>query len=1398
MKIGWFKRNLVMKAVRPKTRYLLAIAMFLVFVDRAHAVDISDIPLETQFKTEAAANLMFVLDNSGSMDAEFLTSEDDGLFGGRFYLFADGSYFPAIDHTFGAGNALTMAMRFRWRSQWSGVNKVFYDPSRFYRPWPSTAGRNLVPADLHQPFSNPVATDAQGARLRMTDTFFTVSGGLTTITVLNAHYFTVLDANANGRVDPGEPVYLVTWADDDGDNQLDIGGAGNDRRLFYRFMDDGDDMVEDGELQPVTDEEEKNLVRPRVSGESGENRRLKTDAEDLQNFVNWFTYHRRREFAAKAVVAAAVAGLKNVSIGYYAINDAPRIAVRPVKPADGNIIVVDNQDDGFATSGVWLESDTTPEWSGSAVFTRQEGATASFRPDLPVAARYRVSAWWPCSADRDRRARYEVGFAGGTQTAVVEKDQSDGGTSGCGQWVELGVWDFTAGTDNVVQVVRTGDSSRNGSSTAADALRFENLDATASRSADGTDFLLDTLYDLDSDGTTPLRSALDQVGRYFDQGSASPLGPSPFADEERGGGCQRAYAIVLTDGFWNGTFTGVGNADGTKGSPFTDTASETLADIAMHYHETDLAPGLPDLVPRKGCDDAPHQHMTTYSISFGVDGTIDIADIDNDGQPDDPSYRGDPCFDDADTPRPAWPAPTPGTRTTIDDVWHAAVNGRGLYLQADDPAGLMTALNDILADIDEPSSAATATVGGDLLTSDSAVFQTRYRSDSWTGEVLAFTFDQFSGEVEDTPGSEVWNAADRLNQPGVNFDNRRIVSFGGLFQPPRGIALRYDDLSNDQKTSLGSDLTPDSGKDREARNLLDFIRGREIPGLRRRDSKLGDIVHSASLLVGGTLFVGANDGMLHAFDALTGDERFAYVPHLVFANLKALGSPDYNQNHRFFVDATPFAGEVDVGPLQRNTYLVGGLGKGGKGYFVLLAGTSTRTQAGGALGPFNVTFSVDDFGPGTPESDVSRIVQWEYPRPDPAGDGMDNDGDGRTDESGEFDPDIGFSFGQGFAVNANTPTGTFRPVVIFSNGYNSFSGKAVLYVLDAVTGVLVRKIDTGVAGDNGLSIPAIIDANLDQKVDYVYAGDLKGNVWKFDLTSDDPARWGVAYGEDLDGDGVIDAADEDLPRPLFQARNQAITGRPDVMFASSACAVQAPGFLVIVGTGKFLGQSDLADTGLQSIYGLWDFGDDSDDTEFLGALEDRNTGRLTSGFNLVREEIVVTTGTDGSIGRKLTNTTIDFSSQDDDTDADGSGANNRNAPREANPVATAGWFIDFPQPRADDADPGERVTSNVTIRGGSAVVVSFAPSNAPCTGGGTSRIYLVNGCLNDNLTQGLGPASGVTRLDGRVSNNPVIVKSASKLHTDLIMLSTSTGRILPLEILGESWGKVFWRQNLQE
>jgi Tfp pilus tip-associated adhesin PilY1 len=457
------------------------------------------------------------------------------------------------------------------------------------------------------------------------------------------------------------------------------------------------------------------------------------------------------------------------------------------------------------------------------------------------------------------------------------------------------------------------------------------------------------------------------------------------------------------------------------------------------------------------------------------------------------------------------------------------------------------------------------------------LFQCRYNPADRSGDVIAYL-----GRWENSRlvlDSQQWRAADQFQAPGLHWRARCIVTYGGSGIEGRGVPFRWDDLSVQQQIRLLGDRraeTPDSSTGRE---LVAYLRGKPSTRFRQRNNQLGDIMNSGPVLAGRTLFIGANDGMLHAFDAFTGRERFAYVPNLVLDSLRHLGSSDYVKQPRYYVDAAPTVGSVLASPRWRHTYLVGGVGRGGRGYYCLLLDSAERESSVPKTGVARRGLSIDQYGAGTSEEAVGRRVQWEYPAVDTADDGMDNDGDGIEDEPGETDPHLGYSLGRAYAVNANAPSGSHRPVVIFANGYNSPEGEAVLYILEARSGRILRKINTGAGGRNGLSTPALIDMDLDRRIDYAYAGDLQGNLWKFDLTAADPARWGVASAAGAGG----------YPRPLFQATGLSISGRPDVMAVNPACNPDESGVMVIFGTGAYTGYGPVR-TRPNAIYGVLDNG----------------------------------------------------------------------------------------------------------------------------------------------------------------------------------------------------------------
>jgi type IV pilus assembly protein PilY1 len=722
----------------------------------------------------------------------------------------------------------------------------------------------------------------------------------------------------------------------------------------------------------------------------------------------------------------------------------------------------------------------------------------------------------------------------------------------------------------------------------------------------------------------------------------------------------------MTDSYWNGGAplnASIDNADGNNGVPYADGYSDTLADVAMYYYENDLSSALEDEVPTNLKDGADYQHMVTYTVGFGVSGTLDPT-----------------AYDLESGPYPTWPNPTAGPDQKIDDVWHAAVNGRGEFLSALNAEELADALLSIKQNIEaRTGSAAPVSVNGvelyEEMASELMMFQSTYNSDGWTGDVKAYAVNPTTGEVSETPE---WSAADWLDATDTQWVYRKIATYNPSNTPP-GVPFTWLNLNAEQQAQLDPD-------DTTAQDILAFLRGirqleQQYGGtFRNRFSILGDIVHSSPVFENGVLYTGANDGMLHAFRATDGSEIFAYIPNLVFANLYKLADPAYHDNHIFYVDLSPaIQTGVEFSPGSAKTLLVGGLGRGGQGYYALdIDGIDESTSFGS-------------------DSAVADRVLWEF----------------------GGDPDLGYTYARPAIVNSQAGW-----IVIVGNGYNSTSGKAVLIILNASDGTELTRIDTGVGSCNGLSTPVAIDVNYDDKVDYVYAGDLRGNLWKFDLTKPNHNDWTVAYK-----DGAT-------PKPLFQALGQPITTKPDVMRHPTK-----HGYLVVFGTGKYLGITDFADTSLNTIYGVWDYGDDSDDSEYLGFF---NRGSATNKLSnqppevtLLEQDYVSSPETDPNFPffwtvaingdqlklRILTDNSPNWETKDDDDTGE---LPNPESNTEPPNTVHAGWYFDLPL-------NGERVASDVLIRDGNAIVISFTPVDEPCSIGGNSIVHEMDAASGGRL-----------------------------------------------------------------
>jgi type IV pilus assembly protein PilY1 len=1104
------------------------------------------------------ANLMIVLDDSTSMTYEILVKEeyhgcfpnlaDTGGKDGYCYLFDPLGDSVATD----AGRYMTVEDRKLWRSQHFKDNVLYYNPNVDYQPWTSYGAQTYLPADKEHPKPHP--TKAGVTALDLDAPAFTVKIRIDDATeedlmVKHAHYFMAPDG--------GDPFLVV------------IDGELADIKYYRVIETEGSGMAQ----KVLTVEHVAVAALPEGIAAT------KSYAAERQNFANWFTYHRKREYVAKAALAQVISKLSGFRIGILGINGNTIVPLKPVKAA--------------------------------------------------------------------------------------------------------------------IEGVQRNESSA----------------------------LLQALYACDSTGLKPLRQGLNAVGNYyrsnakdlthFNQGTVVGEKP-PYFSEAEGGACQRCFALVMTDGYYSypdADDINVGNADGYPfrtvfgRNALKDSLPETLADVAMHYYQNDLSPdagddppgdGLADYVPTRGFDEAEHQHMVTYGVAFGLDGNLDRSNFETNRIYTDDTY--------------ALPWPTfieAGEPETIDDFWHATLNGRGEFFSAADPQALSAALLALAESIAEPltGSAASVSFNAGLLFAekgaDSLVFQSSYRYENkeWTGDVRAHGFDAETGELDmQTP---LWSAAERLQIK--NWDERNIATYDPVARTGR--AFEYDNLSGDQKRHLGWDGIPGSQADFEAENRVAYLRGKPISGFRSRSQRLGDIVHSAPVYENGVVYVGSNDGMLHAFNAGKpsiqpsggldlGAELFAYVPAQVFANLALLTSPDYG--HTFFVDLTPTV-KSGAGLLEGTspatakgiqTILIGGLGKGGKACFAL-----------------DVT---DPFSMITAETAAQKVL-WEFSSAD--------------------DLDMGFSYSKAVAAASNDVSN--HPwIVIIGNGYGGHNGDAVLYVLNPVkspdSGLLVKKFNLGGGPDNGLSSPTPVDRDFDGKVDYVYAGDLKGNLWKFDLTAANAADWDVAFYEGAD------------IRPLIQVKGpkttdfpegtpQPITSKPEITFHTSK-----NGYLVMFGTGKFLGEADISDHTVQSVYGLWDYGDDDDDAEYLGALIRGPDGVVIGLDNLpemqraslMKQEITDLTyafpnGRVASV-RLLTQHTPNWVSENDT-----SGQEPNPSTTETNDV---GWYFDL--------SARERVDTDVLLREGKLMVIGFVPDANRCRpGGGKSYFMEINAFTGGNVSE---------------------------------------------------------------
>ena len=1226
----------MMKSIKQMKTALMAglfAGSFLCSAVAAAALSISDRPLFLGI--QADPNIMFMLDDSGSMHWEFMPDE--------LSIYADQPFsYPQPRNVYGAGdyasgrycglvryfvptfnpNSLNVI---RFRSSY--YNKMYYNPDITYEPWKNSDGSSMPDADPTNAYYNPAEPSLGGKNLtaQLTEDALWFEG-----------------SPNNFRWVPG----------------ISCGNLSHTYWPITYFVFQGGDDTNTANFTRV----QITSATPSTDTFTSPGGITRTRDEEIQNFANWFTYYRSRLLASRGGIGAAFAEQgEDLRIGFGTINQ-------------------------------------------------------------------------------------------GTTTV-------DG-----------------LNTRSIINGVRAF--------TGADRTSFFSL-----------------LYDRATPpANTPLRRALDDVGQYFTRtDNRGPWGGTPGTNDTTPHvQCRASYTILMTDGYWSpqdayraSTADARDNNDNTNGpthanpntdnyverrdgtdynsyiveDPFDDSHSNTLADVAMYYWKNDLRPDLQNklAVKQQGDGDqdianpAYWQHMTTFGVGLGVTGSQDA----------DAAYQA--VKDGTDI---TWPNPFNSSPAKIDDLLHASINSRGGFFSAADPDEFATELKNILNSIaSDEASSSSAVANTTRLDTDTLVYQAKFSSDNWSGQLLAYETDDV-GEIDvDNPK---WDADDEFPA------SRKIFTYiPGNGAAAGGIDFEWAELSAAQKAALNTDIfgvVDGFGEERlnyligdvtETGPVANPFRSRVSEDEDDQDGYdiLGDIVNSDPVFVGTgdfgygrrssglddaiktkyaefrgassyqertqMIYVGANDGMLHGFNARTGREEFAYVPNAVFSKLSALTSRDYT--HDYYVDGSPNVGDAYIDGNWK-TVLTSTLGAGGKAIFAL-----------------DIT---------KPGSMSSSNVMWET-------------------EADPTDADLkhmGVMLGKPTVVPTYSGRNGEGWIVLVGNGYNSTDHKAVLMVLSAEDGSVIKAIDTGVgsaAEPNGLATPLPVDLDGDRIVDYVYAGDLHGNLWKFDLTGNSN-NWDVAL------------ASGGKPAPLFQAcegtgactaaTRQPITVQPTI-------ASTEGGVIILFGTGKYFETGDEtvgSSPRTESLYGIFDCAKCNKTVKKTELVQQEITNELDNNTaNILDDDL-----------RFSSNKDVDISSGD------------------------KGWYMDLITPSASNG-AGERVVANPVLVFGRIIFVTFIPDSDPCNFGGSSWLMELNpttgGAFDDPVldinNDGVIDEDDLMMVDGKKRSAtgkrsdeklsaPGIVYGAGDDGTKILkILSGSSGNIAVEENKGDNKaGRQSWRE----
>jgi type IV pilus assembly protein PilY1 len=829
---------------------------------------------------------------------------------------------------------------------------------------------------------------------------------------------------------------------------------------------------------------------------------------------------------------------------------------------------------------------------------------------------------------------------------------------------------------------------------------YQPVAVTQKNATDNIKALTDAIKALTPDSNTPMAETYYEITRYFRGMTSYYPNPQTTYTSPIQYRCQKNYGVVISDGLptYDQTFPGSEPeyaSNSTQKLPNWDlNANDGLGGDGEGdtLYLDDLAKFAYDIDMRKTSDGSDLTGKSWDTTGFNKQNlstyTIGFTSLSN--------------------------------QMLIDAADDS--HGRGKFYQTNDSAGLTAALNLALSDIyAKVGSGGGGTANSSKLTSSTRIYQALYDPTDWHGTIKAYNLDATTG----AQSAVIWNTDSLITSsaPGPLFESWNTVTGAK-------IALDYANISGTQKTSFDATL-PSLGV--TGAQLINWSKGTANAKLRTRTRLLGDIVNSpltAALptektsadLAGNTsyasylttkaasmnanLLVNANDGFFNVINPDSGARRYAYMPSTALNSQATIAATTYGAGvHKFTVDGQIAVFDTQLGTSWR-TVAYGGTGSGGKAFFAikLFEGSSNTV---GAL--------------------------WEVKAPD-------------SSNTNNLFNNLGYAYAKPDVARMADGTS----IVVLGNGYGSFTEDASLFVLNANTGALIREIPIPAEfklANNGLS-SVKLRVNAQNVVQAAYAGDLKGRMWKFDMSSALATGWGVAFGN----------------KPLFTApggATQPITVQPLLLDHPTN------GKMVYFGTGKFSEVADKTTTDQQAFYAIWDADGSTGDIVQTGLQAQSITGSVTG--NNATYYTTSTNDVDWGIKK--------------------------------------GWYLPL-----NTAEPfvGERLIYQAqTTRGRIIFTTAAVNSNDPCESTGTGRLFELDAAKGGMLNYQVLDTNGDGRIDSgdiRVSgiavgtgipNLAAIVSGADGADDNKYLIDSSGGTATRLQEKGNSgntYQRIMWRQ----